>query len=243
MSKSSSPSPGTAPSADSSDATSDGLPERPSGYLTLTAAIQVLLLIAIGWFALRGDWPNVALTLLVVGLTLVPALLWRRYGVLIPAEFQFASAAFVFLSLFLGSAADFYYRYWWWDVVLHTSSGFLLGLIGFLFLFLLNETDRIPVGMKPGFICFFAVTFAVTLGVLWEIVEFAVDRIWPEVNMQSNETGVVDTMQDLIVDTLGAVAVALMGYAHSKTGRFAFIADGVASFIKKNPKLFRGRKV
>jgi hypothetical protein len=57
--------------------------------------------------------------------------------------------------------------------------------------------------------------------------------------MQSKETGVGDTMLDLIVDTLGAVIVGLMGYAYTKTGRYSFIADGVRKFIRKNPHLFR----
>ena len=86
-------------------------------------------------------------------------------------------------------------------------------------------------------ICFFGVTFAVTLGVVWEIFEFAVDRIAPAVNMQSNETGVVDTMHDLIVDTIGALIVAFMGYAYLKSGRYSFLGDGVRKFIHSNPAL------
>jgi hypothetical protein len=62
--------------------------------------------------------------------------------------------------------------------------------------------------------------------------------MWPEVNMQSNETGVADTMYDLIVDTLGAIVVALMGWAYYKTGRYSFLADGIRTFIEKNPRLF-----
>lgn len=191
-------------------------------------------------FVLRRDWENVFLTTIVILLTLAPAYLKRQYRVFIPPEFQLISAAFVFLSLFLGSGIDFYYEYWWWDMVLHTGSGFLLGIVGLLALFVLNRTDRIPQGMRPGFLCFFSVTFAVTLGVVWEIFEFAVDRLAPAINMQSNETGVVDTMQDLIVDTLGAIIVACMGWAYLKTGRYSFIADGVRSFIRRNPRLFRG---
>lgn len=60
--------------------------------------------------------------------------------------------------------------------MLHTGSGFLLGMIGFLAIFLLNRTDRIPQGITPFFLCFFAVTFAVSLGVASEIFEFVVDR-------------------------------------------------------------------
>ena len=212
-------------------------------YLALTYFLQALLAVGLVLFLLRRNWENVFLTAVVILLTLVPAFLTRRYRVVVPPEFQLVAATFVFLSLFLGSAMDFYYRFWWWDIVLHTASGFLLGIIGFVALFVLNQTDQVRPAMKPRFICFFGVTFAVTLGVAWEIFEFVADRIRPEFNMQSNETGVRDTMVDLIVDTIGAVVVAFMGYAYLKTGRYSFIADGVLKFVKKNPRLLgRGRR-
>ena len=207
-------------------------------YVVFTLLIQAWLVLALVLFILRRDWENVFLTLTVIGLTLIPAFAWRRYRVYLPPELQLISAAFIFLSLFLGSARDYYYRFWWWDIVLHTGSGFLLGLVGFVSIYLLNRTDRIPQEVRPAFRCLFGVTFAVTLGVLWEIFEFAVDSIWPEVNMQSNETGVRDTMYDLIVDTIGAVVVGLMGWAYYKTGRYSFLADGIRKFIDKNPRLF-----
>ena len=212
-------------------------PEERSLYLALTWLIQVLLVVGLILFLLRRNWENVFQTLIVILLTLIPAFLFRHYRVIIPPEFQLVSALFVFLSLFLGSALDFYYRFWWWDLVLHTASGFLLGIIGFIVLFLLNQTDRLPSGVKPSFLSVFGVTFAVTLGVVWEIFEFAMDSFWPALNMQTTETGVRDTMQDLIVDTLGAIAVAIMGYAYLKTGRYSFIADGVRGFLRKNPRL------
>jgi hypothetical protein len=212
--------------------------EHRNIYLTLTVVVQVILVVGLVLLLWRQDWENVFLTVLVIALTWVPALL-GRYRILLPPEFQFIAVLFVFLSLFLGSVSDLYYRLWWWDIVLHTASGFLLGIVGFLALFLLNQTEQLPQGMKREFLCFFAVTFAVTLGVLWEIFEYAVDRIAPAINMQSTETGVVDTMHDLIVDTVGAVIVALMGWAYIKTGRYSFVADGVRGFIALNPRLFR----
>jgi hypothetical protein len=211
-------------------------PEERNLYLTITLVIQVLLGIGLVLFLLRRNWENVFLTAIVIALTLVPAFLFRRYRVIIPPEFQLVAALFNFVSLFLGSALDFYYHFWWWDIVLHTASGFLLGIIGFVAQFVLNQTDKLPAGMRPSFIAFFGVTFAVTLGVVWEIFEFACDRFWPHLSMQSLETGVVDTMVDLIVDTIGAVVVALMGYAYLKTGRYSFIADGVQKFPPQEPE-------
>jgi hypothetical protein len=208
-------------------------------YIRATLAIQGLILVGLCVFLWKHDWENVFLTTIVIALTMLPSFVSKKYRVYIPPEFQLIAAAFVYLSLFLGSARDFYYRYWWWDIVLHTGSGFLLGIVGLISLFLLNKTDRLPAGIKPSFLCFFAVTFAVFLGVLWEIFEFIVDRIAPAVNMQSNETGVVDTMQDLIVDTLGATIVALMGLAYLKSGKYSFVVDAVRRFTSRNSRLFK----
>jgi hypothetical protein len=57
-------------------------------------------------------------------------------------------------------------------------------------------------------------------------------------NMQNTESGVRDTMQDLIVDMLGAIVVAVMGWFYLRSGRFSFLADGVKKFLARNPKLF-----
>jgi hypothetical protein len=212
--------------------------DRRTSAVRLTLLIQAALGVGLAVFLWRGDWENVFLTALVVGLTMLPALLARRHRVFIPPDFQLVSALFVFLSLFLGSAVDFYYRYWWWDMVLHAGSGFLFGVVGFLAVFLLNQTERIPREMRPAFVCLFAVTFSVSAGVVWEIFEYVMDLIAPSLNMQSGETGVHDTMKDLIVDVLGALVVAAMGWGYMKSGRYSFIADAVRGFIRRNPRLF-----
>lgn len=230
------------PPIDTKRTPAEAQPSERNISITLTLVLQGLIVIGLVLFVYRQDWENVFLTTIVLLLTLVPAFLWRQYKIVIPPEFQLIAAAFVFLSLFLGSAFDLYYKYWWWDDVLHTSSGFLLGIVGFIAMYVLNGTDRLPAELTPAFRCFFGFTFAVTLGVFWEIFEFTVDRVAPAINMQSGETGVVDTMSDLIVDTIGALVVALMGYAYLKSGRYSFVADGIRSFIRRNPHLFRYRR-
>lgn len=220
--------------------TSAPQPQRLTIILTLV--IQAWLAVGLVFFIARGDWENVFLTVTVIGLIVVPAFMLRRYRVHVPHEFQFIAAAFVFLSLFLGSARDFYYRFWWWDIVLHTSSGFLLGVVGWVVLFLLNHTDHLPKGIRPAFLCFFGVTFAVFVGVLWEIFEYAVDSLWPGVNMMSQETGVSDTMHDLIVNTVGACIVGVMGWVYFRSGRYSYLADAVRAFVRMNPRWFRKSK-
>ncbi|GMW00379.1 MAG: hypothetical protein AMXMBFR84_15160 [Candidatus Hydrogenedentota bacterium] len=214
--------------------------DSQSLYLKLTIVIQTTMAIGLVVFVVRQDWENVFLTLLVIALTVVPAVL-KRYRIYLPPEFQLISAAFIFLSFFLGSAGDFYYKFWWWDLALHAGSGFLFGMVGFITLYLLNQTSRLPKGIHPTFVCFFGVTFAVFMGVIWEIFEYIVDRALPGTNMQSVETGIDDTMQDLMVDIAGAAVVAAMGMAYFKSGRYSFIGDGIRAFIRRNPRLFRKR--
>jgi len=59
----------------------------------------------------------------------------------IPPEFQVLAVGFVFASLFLGEIRSYYLRIWWWDIALHTSSGLLLGILGFLLIYVLNENE------------------------------------------------------------------------------------------------------
>ena len=173
---------------DDDDARDDARDDAHEGRLLvrLTLVMQAIVAVALVVFVLRRDWENVFLTAIVIVLMLLPLFLRRQFAVFIPPEFQLVWAAFIFLSVYLGSVRGYYGKFWWWDIALHTSSGFILGIAGFVTLFLLNRTNRIPAGMRPIFICFFGVTFAAFLGVVWEIFEFACDRLDPRIGWQSN---------------------------------------------------------
>lgn len=205
----------------------------------ITLAIQAGLAAGVIWFGLNQDWENALLTFLVIALIVVPSFVLRTRRIHIPPEVQLIAAAFVVLSIFLGSVSDFYYKFWWWDLVLHASAGFLLGIVGWITLFLLLQSDRLPRAIGPALVCVFAISFAVSLGVIWEMFEYLIDLLWPDVNMMSQETGLHDTMQDVLVNLIGAVTVGVMGYAYARTGRFSFLIDGVRAFIQKNPRWFK----
>lgn len=212
-------------------------------YLVLTLVLQMVVAAGFVVFTLRGEWEQAFFSAVTLVLTLLPAFVSRRYRVHIPPEFQLITVLFVFLAEYLGTVRGLFDRFWWWDMVLHASSGFLLGIVGFIVLFLLNRTDRLPRGMRPVFLCFFGFTFSVTIGVLWEIYEFTVDQLIPGMNAQSTETGVKDTMHDLIVNMVGALTVSLMGWVYLRAGRNSFIVDAIRKFTDRNPHLFgKGRK-
>jgi uncharacterized membrane protein YjdF len=209
----------------------------------LTLFLQAVLaagMVAAVW---EKQWLTAVLTVGIIGITLVPVLLARRFRVYIPPQFQLLAIAFIFASLFLGEVGGFYTRFWWWDIVLHTGSGFLLGIIGFLLVHVLNETEKIGVYLKPGFVAFFAFLFSVGTGALWEIFEFGMDSL-VGMNMQKgmlgDESGLTDTMFDLMVDTLGALVIAVLGFKYLRTaGTKSFLERWIADFIARNPHLFR----
>lgn len=179
-------------------------------------------------------------TLAILLITFSPALLHTRYRIRIPYEFETLAVIFVCLSLFFGEVLDFYNRYWWWDLFLHAWSAFLLGIMGFVLVYVLNENENINFDLSPVFIALFAFTFAISVGVLWEIFEYFMDQTF---GMNMQKSGLHDTMWDLIVDTAGAATMAILGYGYLQTLESdSFLERWIDRFIAGNPHFFPGRK-
>jgi hypothetical protein len=117
----------------------------------------------------------------------------------------------------------------------------LLGLLGFLVVYMLNENEMVDVHMRPSFVALFAFLFAVTMGTLWEIFEFGMDELFGltmQKPMLGDPSGLTDTMWDLILDTAGAAIVSLAGWRYLKRTRTAYLDRWATRFIQRNPQLF-----
>jgi len=203
--------------------------------------IVAIMAVDLGIVVFEGQWLNALLTLTIGTLLLGSTLASERFSVRVPYEFQLMALVFVFAALFLGEVRSFYVRYWWWDIVLHTASGFLLGIFGFLLVYVLNESKVVAIQMLPRFVALFAFLFAVAVGALWEIFEFAMDRtIGTQMQkpMLGDVSGLTDTMWDLIVDTVGATAIALLGWWRMVSRQRSFIDVWIEKFVDQNPRLF-----
>jgi len=191
---------------------------------------------------LEGNWFNAFLIAVIIAVMLSPIVLREHLPVQIPAEMQLVALGFVFAALFLGEVRSYYERFWWWDIALHTSSGLLLGIFGFLLVYILNESRNIDLHMRPRFVALFAFLFAVTAGALWEIFEFAMDSFFGlqmQKPMLGDDSGLTDTMWDLIVDAVGAFAISTLGWWYMRHDEESFIENWIQKFIEKNPRLFR----
>lgn len=213
-------------------------------HLAVLLVLQVVMAAELAVLVSSGRWMHVFLVAAVMAGILAPELLRRRVNVEIPSEIQILAVLFIFATLFLGEVRDYYERIWWWDLALHGSAGLLLGLLGFLVVYALNESRNVELSMRPSFVALFAFLFAVGIGTVWEIFEFAMDQLFGltmQKPMLGDPSGLSDTMWDLIVDAVGAGIVSIAGWRYMKRGRRRHVDTWVGRFIRRNRQLWRTR--
>jgi hypothetical protein len=197
-------------------------------YLIWAGLVSVAL-----WALFAGRWSSALVAAATLALTFVPFVFEDFYEIKIPVGFTAAIIAFIFATLFLGEVGNFYERYWWWDIFLHTGSAIGFGLIGFVVMLILLKGDKLAA--PPLVVAMFSFCFAVSIGGIWEIFEFAMDQLFG-LNMQ--KSGLIDTMYDLIVDTLGAFIGAAAGYCYLKGWNFGSLSAVIEEFVALNRRLF-----
>ncbi|MDQ0199844.1 membrane-spanning protein [Neobacillus ginsengisoli] len=108
-------------------------------------------------------------------------------------------------SAILGSIANFYYRYTWWDTSLHAYKGMYMAFVSIAIYkhFIPNNIQK---NISRWVIFLFVLSLPVMVSVLWEIYEFVGDQTFTH-TMQ--EGGNKDTMIDLISSTVSALLVAI----------------------------------
>ncbi|MBE6883817.1 MAG: hypothetical protein E7487_04365 [Ruminococcaceae bacterium] len=163
----------------------------------------------------------------VVGLVslFIPTIIERKFKVDIPNSMEVLFIIFLYAAIYLGEIRSFYFLIPYWDLLLHSFSGFMTGALGFFVVDLLNTDKRVKMMMSPLFLTIFAFSFAMTIGIVWELFEFAVDGLLG-VNMQKfmledgtpliGREALIDTMEDIIVDAIGAFLMCLFGYISIK---------------------------
>jgi hypothetical protein len=214
--------------------------------LGILLLLQGMMAIELGLLLHEHLWISSAWLLAIMAVTGAPLIFSHRLPVRIPLEYEVLAILFVFAALFLGEFRSYYERFWWWDIALHGTSGLLLGILGFLLVYVLNESKSIDIHMRPAFVALFAFMFAVSAGTFWEIFEFGMDQL-VGTNMQKpmlgDVSGLTDTMWDLIVDALGAMLISCFGWWNIKRKARSFLDRWIGKFIKYNPQMFRSAAV
>jgi uncharacterized membrane protein YjdF len=118
-------------------------------------------------------------------------------------------------------------------------------VLGFLLVYVLNENERLAIHMRPRFVALFACVLAIAVGVVWEIFEFAMDQLFG-MQMQKpsigDASGLTDTMSDLIVNAIAAMATSGFGWRYMLHGERSFVARWNRQLSLRRPRLFLSRR-
>jgi hypothetical protein len=168
----------------------------------------------------RGAFGIVINTGVALAVSQLPAVLERDYEVPMDPALTLWITAAVSLHAFgtvglPGSEANLYATIPWWDHLTHTLSASVVAAVGYATARSFDEHAQ-GVDLPPRFMFVFILVFVLAFGVLWEVIEFALDELSALTGTTAilSQHGLEDTMLDLVFDSVGAVVVALWGTAH-----------------------------
>ena len=115
---------------------------------------------------------------------------------------------FIFLAHYMGVILELYNEWEGFDKVVHTFSGVLTAYVGMLFL--PQKVDKI------WFKVLFIVSFSMLCAFLWETFEYVCNILVGGDAQRVAETGVNDTMLDMIVAFGGSILFSLGFYMRKK---------------------------
>ena len=201
----------------------------------VVAAVYVLLrfLVILTMIAqfFNGNYESVFLCLLTLVLFLMPTILERALMVDLPNTLEIIILLFIFSAEILGEISAFYTTYQGWDTILHTLNGFLCAAIGFALVDLCNRHERVSLSLSPVYMAIVAFCFSMTIGVLWEFFECAMDQLFL-LDMQKDT--VVRSISSVMLDPTGGnnpVAIRDIDDVIVVTGAGEEIALGLGGYL------------
>lgn len=161
----------------------------------LYSVLRVLVILVLIANLITHNYEAAALCMLSLFLFLMPAFFEKQLKIEIPPLFEGIIYCFIFSAEILGEVNHFYTLIPGWDTILHTLNGFLCAAIGFTMVDLLNRHSE-RLNLSPFYLAVVAFCFSMTIGVLWEFIEFFGDYFFH-----------LDMQKDFIVRTIGSVTL------------------------------------
>lgn len=168
------------------------------------------------------NWADVFWCLITLLLFTVPGFFEKRIRIDVPDTLEAIVLFFIFAAEILGEIRGYYLNVAHWDTMLHTANGFLAAAVGLALIDILNREEKFAFNLAPIFVVMVSFCFSMTVGVIWEFFEFAMDMIFG-MDMQKDtiymgmvDIGLIDTMKDLIVNFIGAAVFSVLGYFYIK---------------------------
>ena len=198
-----------------------------TGYLA-TGAVMAVVYFALG---------NVYLGCQSIGTLLMPLVFKGFYRVARihrVRQVDVIVLLFTFLAYTLGVAGAFYKFVPYYDKIMHTLSGTLTMLLALPLFYRLKHNRQVEAEDGPLAMAFCLATALAVAG-LWEIAEYFLSIVTGIDTQVVQATGVSDTMQDMIVCTLGALLALPSMLRYYRQGKGGFLMNALTAFVHFNP--------
>lgn len=141
------------------------------------------------------NFESAFLCVLTLVLFLIPNFLERRLRIDVPDTLEIIILLFIYAAEILGEIRAYYITFPYWDTMLHTLNGFLCAAIGFSLVDILNRNAKLTrFSLTPAYMAVVAFCFSMTVGVLWEFFECAMDQFF-----------LLDMQKDTVVNVISSV--------------------------------------
>lgn len=171
------------------------LREHKSSFGVYTT-LRILVIGILFYQIYSRNFESILFCVLTLILLAVPSFLQVTLRIELPIVLEIILLLFIFAAEILGEIYEFYIIIPFWDTLLHTLNGFLMAAIGFSLVDLLNRSDKLAFELSPVFLAIVAFCFSMTIGVVWEIFEFSMDKFFA-----------FDMQKDVIVHQISTVTL------------------------------------
>ena len=194
-------------------------------YLLLCAVLAAV-------YALKRDGYHLGISLGALAIPIAMALFYRLTGLKVVHQIDFIILAFTLIAYPLGSCLDFYARFPGYDKLMHMLSGAFVSVLCILLYCALKPERRIGRG---DFWLALLFTFFGSMAVagLWELAEYGINLVTGRDVQHVLDTGVGDTMQDMLVCMIGTLATLPLLRPLSQGRQTRFTAP-IDAFLERN---------
>ena len=167
---------------------------------TVYFVLRILVIIVMIVQFIEGNYENVFMCALTLVLFLIPIIIERKLNIKLPNTLEIIIFLFIFSAQILGEVQNFYGIFKYWDSILHTINGFLCAAIGFSMIDILNRSTKFHKMLTPAFVALVAFCFSMTVGVLWEFIEYGMDKTF---NTDMQKDAIVTTVSSTLLNEEG----------------------------------------
>jgi len=180
--------------------------QHPVLFVTYVV-LRAIVILAMVRATLRGEYESVFVCGLVLVLFALPLFIERTLRIEIPTVLEICILLFIFAAEILGELQSYYIHFPHWDTMLHTANGFICAAFGFSLVDILTRNKQEKFRLPPLYLALGAFCFSMTVGVVWEFFEYAMDT-WFLMDMQKDT--VVHTLATVTLDPTASNQVILL---------------------------------